>query len=442
MPALSSVAMALVLLLGVVELCLLATFGWGNLPLPLPGLLLPGAAFLCYGVAALITTRHSRLSQPRFAFLVTVWGVALAMRAALLPLAPELSDDVYRYLWDGHLLLEGINPYGIEPSDESLAELRPEWHSRINHPEVPTVYPPIMQLLFGLGVVLGSSVLVVKLLWLAFDLGCGLLLYRVAIATRRNPAPVLILYLWSPLLVVETAWSAHFDVVGLFFLTALLWLVSRWPPAPRRRKAALLGATLATGAVVKFLPVVALPSLLRRHGLTAAFAFAITFLALWIPFVSVGLGPLTEGLRTYAEHWAANQGAFAVISALTGSGHLIAARIVAGVIAFGVIAFAAWRRFSLERAFLWGIAAVVLLSPVVHPWYTLWLLPVAALRCNVAFLLLSGLAFLGYWGLATFKATGIWPEPIWLRFAIWLPVWGIVLFYGTQAVRRRAQFRT
>ena len=89
----------------------------------------------------------------------------------------------------------------------------------------------------------------------------------------------------------------------------------------------------------------------------------------------------------------------------------------------GVVAYTTWRRFSIERALLWIIATGLLLSPTVHPWYVLWVLPMAALRGNRPFLLLSGLVFLAYWGLASYQATGVWPQPGWSRLAIWLPVW-------------------
>ena len=63
---------------------------------------------------------------------------------------PMLSDDVYRYVWDGRVQLEGVHPYRYAPVDPALGTLR-DAHvfPRINHPEVPTIYPPLAQSLFA-----------------------------------------------------------------------------------------------------------------------------------------------------------------------------------------------------------------------------------------------------------------------------------------------------
>ena len=433
----------MLLLLGVAEIAALSAFGWlDGIALPLPRLLLPGAAFLCYVAAGL---GANRASPPP---LLLLWGVGIAARVALLPLAPELSDDIYRYLWDGHVLLEGVNPYAHPPDGEALAAIRTEWHGQINHPHIPTIYPPLAQLLFGLVNVAGGTILTAKVVWLGFDLGCGMLLQRIAARTGRSPAGVLVWYLWSPLLIVETAWSAHFDAVGLFFVTALIWVASVRPdagragssarPAPDAKRSyggrllqgwkrpALLGSMLGLATLVKFAPAAALPPLARRHGVRVAVVFAAVCAVLYLPFAGAGVPALTEGLRTYARHWSANMGAFSLILDLVGDP--VRARAAVAVLVLGVAGYSAWRRFSVERALLWIMGAGLLLSPTVHPWYVLWVLPMAALRGHAPFLLIGGLAFLGYWGLASFEATGVWPQPGWNRAAMWLPVWGLILW--------------
>ena len=153
---------------------------------------------------------------------------------------------------------------------------------------------------------------------------------------------------------------------------------------------------------------------------------------LYLPFAGAGAGALTEGLRTYARHWSANEGAFAVIAHIAGDP--VAARVAAGALVLAVAAWTALRRQNLEVALLWTLGAGILLSPTVHPWYVLWLLPMAALRGNPPFLLLTGLAFVGYWGLEGYRTTGVWEQPLWTRLVLWLPVW--VLIAGWAALRR------
>ena len=402
-----------VLLFGLLEVVALTAFGWlDGIRLPLPRLLLPAAAFLCYVVAGLCV----RNASPP---LMLLWGVGILARLALLPLAPELSDDIYRYLWDGHVLLEGVNPYAYPPEHEALAAIRTEWHGEINHPHVSTIYPPLTQILFGLVNLAGGTILAAKMVWLCFDLGCAVLLQGIVARTGRNPARVLVWYLWSPLLIVETAWSAHFDAVGLFFVTAVIWLAA-W------NRPAALGSVLGLAALVKFAPAAALPPLARRYGLRTLVAFIAVCAVLYLPFTGAGVSALTAGLRAYARHWSANEGAFSLVLHLAGDP--VRARVAVSVLVLAVAGYATWRRFSVERGLLWILGAGLLLSPTVHPWYVLWVLPMAALRGHAPFLLAGGLAFLGYWGLASYEATGVWSQPGWNRAAMWLPVWGLILW--------------
>ena len=412
-------------LFGLLEVVALTTFGWvDGIALPLPRLLLPAAAFLCY-VAAGLSVRNA--SPPP---LMLLWGVGILARLVLLPLAPELSDDIYRYLWDGHVLLEGVNPYAHPPEHEALAAIRTEWHGEINHPHVSTIYPPLAQILFGLVNLAGGTIVAAKLVWLCFDLGCAVLLQGIAARTGRNPARVLAWYLWSPLLIVETAWSAHFDAVGLFFVTAVIWVAVRMRdggrPSAAWKRPAVLGSVLGLAALVKFAPAAALPPLARRYGLRTLVAFVAVCAILYLPFTGAGVSALTAGLRTYARHWSANEGAFSLVLHLARDP--VRARVAVSVLVLAVAGYATWRRFSVERALLWILGAGLLLSPTVHPWYVLWVLPMAALRGHAPFLLAGGLAFLGYWGLASYEATGVWPQPGWNRAAMWLPVWGLILW--------------
>lgn len=410
--------------LGLGLVAALAAFGWLHaVAMPLPRLLLPAAAFLCYGAAGLAAGRAGTSSGSPIAL---IWTIAALARLVLLPLPPELSDDIYRYLWDGHVLTQGINPYAHAPSHEALAAIRTPWHGQINHQDIPTIYPPLAQLLFGAVAAMGGAILAAKALWLGFDLGCGFLLQRIANRTGRNPAPVLVWYLWSPLLVVETAWSAHFDAVGLFLLAALILVAGHEGRGRSWRRPACLGALLAAATLVKVAPAAALPALVRRHGWTTSAAFTAVCAAFYLFFAGAGPAALTDGLRAYARHWSANEGAFALIDALAGDP--VRARLAVGALVLAVVACVTWRGFTVEKALLWIIGTGLLLSPTVHPWYTLWILPMAALRESRPFLLLGGLAFLGYWGLASYEATGVWPQPPWTRAALWAPVWLMLLW--------------
>lgn len=375
-------------------------------------------AFIAYALGARAVARAAEPGTRPW-----TWAYALATRALLLPRAPVLSDDVYRYLWDGHLQRHGLSPYLYPPSAPELAPLRTPWHALINHPEVPTIYPPVAQYAFLAIALLGGTVLLAKLLWLAFDLATALLLHRIARAGGRNPTLVEFLYLASPLLIVETAWSAHLESLGLFALTLLLFLAGR-PVAT--------GAAAALAALTKFAPAAALPPLVRSGGARLAASFTVTAVLLYAPYLSAG-AKLWTGLGAYLRHWRFNDGLFALAAAVLPS--LDAAKLACAVVLAGVIAGATLAGLSAERALLWILGAGLVLSPTVHPWYVLWLLPIAALRQSRPWLLLSGLVFLAYWGHAEYGRTGLWPHPLWARLAIWAPFLLLLVYDGVRGRR-------
>lgn len=405
----------LLALAGVEAGALAALAWWPGVPLPHPGLLLFVVAFAAYLAAAAAVLGHPADREPRGAglstTLVLVALAGLAFRAALLPVPPELSDDVWRYLWDGHVQLHGVNPYRFAPSAPELAGIRTPWHGLINHPDVSTIYPPVAEIAFAAVAAVGSGVTTAKLLWLALDAACAVILVRIARATRRPPEAVLLLYYWSPLLVVETAWSAHLEPLGLAAAAGVVLLDVR-----RRRWGT--GAAAGVATAVKLAPGAALPALLRRGGWRLGAAFAATVGALWLPYV--GAGPrLWAGLSAYVESWRFNEGAFLVLeAALPSTG---TAKAAAAVVVAAVVAWTAVRRFDAERALFWVVGTGLVVAPTVHPWYLLWILPFAALRASRAWILLTGLVFLAYHGLGSYLEAGAWPHPGWLRALIWGP---------------------
>lgn len=390
---------------GAVELLLLALLAWWpGAGMPWPGLVLFFGAYGAYGLAAFV-----RASNREAGSVAGIWVMAVLFRLALLAATPVLSDDVFRYLWDGHVQLQGINPYLYAPSDPALAGIRTAWHARINHPDVPTIYPPLAQVAFLLVALAGDGILQAKVLWVALDLAAAWVLGRVARAGGRDERTVLLLYLWCPLLVVETAWSAHLEPLGLLALALILFF---------RRRPWRAGAAGAAAALTKFAPVAALPPLLRKYGWRFGLAFLAGAALLYVPYLDAG-SHLWTGLYTYARDWRFMVGPFGLVESVVPGRW--ASRAVAGAIVVGAVGWTTFRAYEPERALFWIIGAGLLFSPTVQPWYLLWILPFAALRRSGPWILLCGLVFLGYWGLGAFQETGVWPQPLWLRLLVWCP---------------------
>lgn len=435
-PPVSALPLRGLVALGGVQLLLLAGSAaagvQGGLPMPALPLLL--AAFLVSLLAAgVLPGRGADPSASRIA-LPWIWGFAVLYRVVLLPLDPLLSDDVWRYLWDGVVQQGGINPFLHPPSAPELEALRTPWHPLINNPDVPTIYPGAAQLVFRFVAWAGGGLLLLKGVLVAAELGAAALLYGVARRLGRAPARVLVLVLWSPLAVVETAWSGHVDALGLLFLCMALAAATREPGrnggAPVR--AALAGVALALAAMVKVAPAAALPPFLRRPGWPAGLGFGVAGLLVMIPYLDAGPRLLT-GLFTYAEHWRFNEALFGVLEWVVPGP--LGARFAAGILVLGVVGWVTWRRMPPDRALFWILGTGLLLSPTLHPWYLLWILPLAALRGSRGWLLATGTILLAYWGLGTYQRTGIWPHPDGLRLLVWGPPLALLLVDGIRGNR-------
>ncbi len=201
----------------------------GDFGRPLGVLAAVAAAMLLPYVAAATWVVWRR--PPRRAALVLVVAIAAVLRLALVSGEPALSNDVYRYVWDGRVQAAGINPYRYAPADPELAFLRDaEIYPRLNRIGVQTAYPPVAQGLFGgLYWLHGDSVPWTKLAIVLLDLvAIGLLAYLLARA-RRPPAWALV-YAWHPLVVFELAGAGHVEglAVLLVLITAeidLVWIL-------------------------------------------------------------------------------------------------------------------------------------------------------------------------------------------------------------------------
>ena len=319
-----------------------------------------------YAVAALawLPLRRASLRLPY------VIAIALVLRALLLFSEPLLSGDVYRYLSDGRMLASGHNPYAYTPTDP-----------RINHPEIRSIYPPHAQLLFAAVHQLTAW----RLLIIACDLAAIVLLRRHALA-----------YATFPLVLFEGTWNGHIDAIaGVLLLIALL-------------RNSGVAAAVASG--LKIIPLAALPALLRRGGRRFIVTFAAALLLPILPFLR---GPIMPGFRDYATRWIFNSPLYDLLFAILDRiptkeiwthhplrfqflsdfvyRHLYTdflTRAVMAVIAIGFILCA--RRAST------AIAALLLCSPAIHPWYWLTLVPAAIVEEEQRWTLVALCAPLSY----------------------------------------------
>ncbi|MCB1033391.1 MAG: hypothetical protein KDD47_06110 [Acidobacteria bacterium] len=384
-------------------------------------LLLWSAAF----VALVLAVRRARAEElaGTAPTLQEILLVAAGLRLLLLPLPATLSNDVLRYVWDGRAVVSGHNPYALAPDSESLAGLRDDLWQRMDHRQVPTVYPPLALAAFSWAALMPlpapGQVVALKSLLAIADLGaCAALVY---LARRRAMPPHRVLwYAWNPLAALEVAGMGHVEGLGVAATVgAVLWL--------RRSETA---ASLAAGAGVlaKLVPLTLIPLWGLQCRRPWVF-WALTAGVLVAGLLPVGLSVhgVPPGLKTYGVSWEFNgpifeplwRGLDALGSTSAVEGWLDARKSASGDIA-------SWNRWypfnypqlhaKLMLTAALGLAvlllsfrasdavagsgrvlsAVLLCSATLYPWYLLWILPWAALCRQRAWLALSGLSLLSY----------------------------------------------
>ncbi|HEY6221411.1 MAG TPA: glycosyltransferase 87 family protein [Candidatus Eisenbacteria bacterium] len=369
-------------------------------------------------------------TRPRLAALWIVIVVALLARIVLIPSQPTLSEDVYRYLWDGRLVARGVNPYLHAPDDPSLAPFHDQLLDRINHRHVPTIYPPAAELFFGAVARIEPSPRAFKLAMLPLEAGLWIallfLLRRRGLADER-----LLLLAWNPLVVIESYGSGHLDLMAAAFLVLALAM-------SEAKRAASAGVAFAIAILTKYTPLLLVPYLARKRAVVLlGVAMAVSAL-FYLPFWDAG-GALWKGLATYAEHWEFNGSLYPLLRA-AGATLKSSRLILAGALAVAAL-WISLRARSASGAALGLYTAYLLASPTVYPWYLVPLAALLPLHPNAGLLAFTGLAALSYVPLPTYYATGAWTEPAWIR---WIEYGGLAAV-ATAAVwigrRREAQAR-
>jgi hypothetical protein len=322
---------------------------------------------------------------------------AIAFGIISLTALPLLEDDHFRYLWDGYITATTGQPFAHAPShyfdNAAVPGAMREVLSGINNPDVPTIYGPVLQVLFALCYwVAPAELWPFKLVLLGAQIAVILLLRAGGVSGRW-----LMLLALHPLLLKETALTAHPD---LLIGAALLAAVLAW-----QRGLEGWAASLACVAVaMKFSALAVLPFFCITRGghpsVRGSLSGVATLAVLYAPALLTLSGAEGRALSVFGEQWTFNPLLFKLAAAALGD---TAARwAVVAVFALVWLALATrWhsrlrRGLPLPPPVVAVLVAMLLLSPVVNPWYWLWVLPLATLQFSALAWVAASVSLLAY----------------------------------------------
>ncbi|WP_154854850.1 carotene biosynthesis protein [Cyclobacterium xiamenense] len=339
-------------------------------------------------------------------------SMALGLRVLLLGAWPELSDDFYRYIFDGQLLANGINPYLELPltvRDSGLLPENPYWETlldRMNSPAYFSLYPPLHQFFFWLAALPGENlflnVLVLRATVLLAE-GINLWLIQKLLFRWRMPSYRLSWYAFNPLVILELTGNLHFEG---WVLTGLLFAVYAYDV----QKPPWAGLSWAASIGLKLTPLLLAPVWIRFWGKHQFWKFTLVsvlvVLLLLSPIVIAGGAEnFFQSFRLYQSKFEFNASLYYLIRAA--SGYFVDYNPIAyvgpalqGLAAIALLTMGLYQRTFTREALVskmvWMYLVFFLLQTTVHPWYLIPAVGISVLTTNRIFVAWSGLVFLSY----------------------------------------------
>ena len=339
--------------------------------------------------------------------------LAIGFRLLLLLATPALSDDFYRFLWDGRLWISGENPFlhlpafYAENNFQGIPGLNQTLFNGLSSPQYFSVYPPICQFVFALAAFINpesnlTGIVVMRVILLLAELGSFWLMLKL-LARFNLPARNVLLYALNPLVILELTGNLHFEALVIFFTLAAFHFLTL-------KRYHFSAVALGLAVCSKLTPLILLPFIFRRIGFKKGLIYCsvtgLTCLILFAPFITPELlAHFGSSLNLYFQKFEFNASIYYVLRGLGfyfyGYNQIAKIGILLSVTTLLLILVLALREKeapikTLPYRFLQALTIYYLLATIVHPWYITTLVALCIFTTSRYALVWSGLAVLSY----------------------------------------------
>jgi hypothetical protein len=360
------------------------------------------------------------------------WSVAIVLRLVALPLVP--GDELFRNQWEGKIQRAGFNPYLIAPADPQFDYLRHDFPqvAKINHPELRATDAPGAELLFKFLSGITDAAILYKIIFVVADLGVAAALLRLIGGQGRYQT--VSWYAWNPLVAYTFSGAAHYDslmmlatiggILAVVRSTSEMETSQKWLSAAAG--AVLFGIAISLNLVAALLILPCIFALRWRAIALVLTGFIFLFFSAPFGFQNLwqSLGQITQLPRLNDLFWWAIEG-------IRPNPHQRFFHYYPTLIVC-VIVVSLWFAQNWKRGMLWSVGTALVLSPVLHPWYCVWILPIAVWQSAYAWCVLAITLFSYYlfWDERLFVLP--WHAEPWMRGLIIMPVLAALLMLAAQ----------
>jgi len=414
-----------------------------------------------FGFCLIVLTRtfkniKNAPAKNKHQWLVAMITTGIFIRALMFTTQPILEDDWFRYLWDGAVISEDINPFLYAPcksfDHNELHECVPKINNddieklkklskdndyfsyEVNYPDLTTIYPVGAQAGFRLANMIAPFTLNAWRTVLFFADSAALILLLLMLPLWGRSPLWASLYWLNPILIMEGYNSAHMDILLVAPLLGAIW-------AAKNKRPVITGCALGLAITIKIWPLLLIPLFIQPllgektlagkkisqwpailiETIKSNWKALLKFLLPILVFASLTLAPLVHnvfqtdsGLGAYSREWAKNNFLFFVIRDTIGvlfqnpeqTTRIIIALLIAGLTL--VFSYQNKDALKLPMLILVVTASLFFLAPAGYPWYTIWFIAFLPFSPNIGLLLLCSVLPLYYLRFPLFYLQSDW----------------------------------